>query len=360
MQESTLRSPRAFCYTFAVAVKSARTNVQDARTDDVVAEIARAYYEGDLTQQRIAEQFGISRSQISRYLQEARDRDIVQIRIVAPDSRDAAAVSQLRALFPHLREVVVAAVVSVHDLVARRAVARAAARVLTHHVTSGATVCFGAGRTLAEMVDVLEPGPIAGVTIAQAMGNAGHEAIDIDYNAIATAAATAFAGRSVRINAPAILGPDMSAADLEASNPQIREAVTIARSADIYVLGLGSMKSDELYVRTGLISLDELALVGSEGAVGDLCANFFDIDGRPHPGPFAERIVGIGLSNIRKAPISIGCVAGTGKVQAVVGALNGRFLNVLVTDEHTARGVLELMEGRDRRHPGVGTRPVAG
>lgn len=334
--------------------------MQERRSDDLVAEIARAYYERDLTQQRVAEQFGISRSQISRYLQEARDRDIVQIRIVAPETRDRDAETRLRTWFPHLGDVVVAAVFSDHELVARRAVARAAARLIRRFVKPGDTVCFGAGRTLAEMVAVLEPERMGGVTVVQAMGNAGHEGLDIDYNAIAGAAASAFAGRSVQINAPAILGPGVSAADLEASNPQIRDALAVARSADVYVLGVGSMTTDEIYVKTGLVSLEELGQVGAEGAVGDLCGNFYDIDGRSHPGPFAERIVGVRLADLRKAPVAIGCVAGAEKVQAVVGALTGRYLNVLVTDEHTAHGVLELMEGRGRGHIGVGNRPVAG
>jgi len=227
-------------------------------------------------------------------------------------------------------------------------------------VKPGATVCFGAGRTLAEMVGLLEPGRIGGVTIAQAMGNAGHEGLDIDYNAIAGAAATAFAGRSVQINAPAILGRGASAADLERSNPQIRDALAVARSADIYVMGVGSMTSDEIYVTTGLVSLEELGELDTQGAVGDLCGNFFDIDGRPSPGPLDDRVVGIRLSDLRKAPVAIGCVAGTEKVRAIVGALTGRFLNGLVTDEHTAHGVLELMEGRGRGHAGGGNRPAFG
>jgi DNA-binding transcriptional regulator LsrR (DeoR family) len=343
-----------------MAVKSARTNVPDRRSPALVAEIARAYYERDLTQQRVAEQFGLSRSQISRYLQEARDREIVQIRIVAPDTRDSDAEARLTAWFPDLREVVVAAVFSDHQLVARRAVARASAQLLGRLVKPGTTVCFGAGRTLGETVDLLGSEGTGDVTIAQAMGNAGHEGLDIDYNAIAAAAASAFGGRSVQINAPAILGPGASASDLEASNPQIRDALAVARSADIYVMGVGSMTSDEIYVTTGLISLDELAELAAEGAVGDICGNFFDIDGRPVPGPLADRVVGIRLTDLRKAPVAIGCVAGTNKVQAIVGALEGRFLNALVTDEHTAQGVLELVERRGRGHAGAGHRPVAG
>jgi DNA-binding transcriptional regulator LsrR (DeoR family) len=125
-------------------------------------------------------------------------------------------------------------------------------------------------------------------------------------------------------------------------------------------MGIGSMTSDQIYVTTGLISPEELEAVSAEGAVGDLCGNFFDIDGRPLLGPLEERIVGIRLSDLRKAPAAIGCVAGIEKVPAIVGALTGRYLNALVTDEHTAHGVLELMEGRGRGHAGDGKRPAAG
>ena len=70
--------------------------------------------------------------------------------------------------------------------------------------------------------------------------------------------------------------------------------------------------------------------------------------------------MGIRLSDLRKAPVVIGCVAGIEKVPAIVGALTGRFLNALVTDEHTAHGVLELMEGRGRGHAPGGKRLAGG
>jgi hypothetical protein len=36
-------------------------------------------------------------------------------------------------------------------------------------------------------------------------------------------------------------------------------------------------------------------------------------------------------------------------VPAIAAALRGRLVSALVTDEHTARGVLELMDGRGRK-----------
>ena len=306
-----------------------------------MVEIAQAYYDRNLTQQEIAGMFGISRSQISRYLQEARERDIVQIRVLRPGARVVALENALRQHFPHLGQAIVAAAFSDDDTMRRRAAAREAARLLERVVRPNSTVCFGAGRTLAETVNLLRPRRLRDVTVVQALGNAGHEALEIDYNAVASAAAAAFGGRAVQINAPALLGREMRSTDLEASNPQIREAIAIARAADVFMVGIGSLSGDEIYVQTGLVSVDELREARAAGAVGDICGNFFDIAGRPRPGPFVGRAVGIRLSDLSAAPLAIGCASGEEKVASIVGALNGRYLNVMVTDELTATGVLE-------------------
>lgn len=323
--------------------------MQAGKPDQFLADVARAYYEQHLTQERIADLYGVSRSQVSRYVQEAHARGIVQIRIALPETRDRTAEAALQARFPQLTEVVVVSSFTDNPESGRRVVARAAARVLARRVTSGMTVCFGAGRTLADTVALLEPEVRQSVTVVQAMGNAGHEGLDIDYNAIAQAAASAFGGRAYQINAPAIVGPGARAAELEASSPQIQESLRIARSADLYVLGIGSMSTDVIYVQTGLITAEELASLRAAGAVGDLCGNFFDAHGRPCPGPFGERLVGIRLSDLRRAPAVLACASGEEKVPAIAGALEGRLATTLVTDEHTARGVLALTGGGRRR-----------
>lgn len=319
------------------------------RSEDFLAEMARAYYESNLTQEQVAAQFGISRSQVSRYLTEARDSGVVQIRIVAPHSREDAVEMSLRARFPHLRDVVVASAFSSSEGTIRPTVARATARLMDRLVKPGMTIAMGAGRTLAATVDLLVRRPIQNVTVVQAMGNAGHEGLDIDYHAVAQRTAATFDGRALQINAPAILGPTVRAADLEASNPSIRDSLEQARRADLYVLGIGSITGDQIYVNTGLITPAELDALGRAGAVGDLCGNFYDIAGRPIAGPFADRVVGIRLADLRRAPISLAAGGGPEKVAAITGALEGRFINALATDEHTARGVLELAGSRGRR-----------
>ncbi len=322
-------------------VKRARTNVQTRQGNGILAEVARAYYEQDLTQEQIAQEFGVSRSQVSRYLTEARTLGVVQIRIVAPEARDRRLEALLKKRFPHLQHVVVASVFSNRDSSIRMAVARAGARLVETLVGGNSVVCFGAGRTLAHLVQLLSPVNLHGVSVVQAMGNAGHQGLEIDYNAIAQAAAAAFGGRAYQINAPAILGKGASSAELEASSPQIAEALRLARTADLFVVGIGTLSLDEIYVSTGLIKESDLRALRRQGAVGDVCGNFFDANGRLSPSSFQNRVVGIRLDDLRRARLALACAGGEEKDAALFGALAGRWINALVTDQFTARNVLD-------------------
>jgi deoxyribonucleoside regulator len=329
------------CYIYAVQVKRARTNVQTRQDAGLLAEVARAYYEQNLTQEQIAQEFGVSRSQVSRYLTEARSRGVVQIRILAPEARNRQVEGLLKKRFPHLQHVVVASVFTDRDSSIRMAVARAGARLVENLVTANSVVCFGAGRTLAHLVQQLAPVNLHDVSVVQAMGNAGHQGLEIDYNAIAQVAAAAFGGRAYQINAPAILGKGASAAELEASSPQLADALRLARSADLYVVGVGTLSLDEIYVSTGLIKESDLRALRREGAVGDLCGNFFDANGRLSPSSFQNRVVGVRLEDLRRARLALACAGGEEKGAALFGALAGRWINCLVTDEFTARNVVD-------------------
>ena len=55
------------------------------KQNSIIFKVARAYYEKGLTQQAIANRYGISRIKVSRLLARAQKEKIVQIKIVAPE-----------------------------------------------------------------------------------------------------------------------------------------------------------------------------------------------------------------------------------------------------------------------------------
>ena len=318
---------------------------QRARTNDqippeVLVEAARMYYERGIKQEQIARSLGVSRSQVSRYLAAALERGITQIRVIAPDQVDRELEAALRARFPRLREAVVLPSLFTTGPLVRTRVASAGAELLVKLVRRRDTVCIGAGRTLAQLVNSLPAHALEDVVVVQAMGNAGHEGLDIDYNAIASAAAAAFGGRAYQVNAPAILGPGYDARRLEASNQSIAEALGSARQADIFVVGIGSLETDSLYVTTGLLSESDLAEIAEVEPAGDICGHFYDLEGRPLPTPFGDRLIGIGLEDLRRSERVLAVAGGVEKSAALQGALTGGYVTHLATDEATARAIV--------------------
>ncbi len=315
----------------------------DDRPDqtDLLVEIARAYYEQNHNQDKIAQSLGISRSQVSRYLAKARELNLVQVRVVAPDERAANLEHALKQRFKNLKEVIVAAAFNVQPELLRKTIGRACAQYVEQKVRPGLRLCIGSGRTLSEMIKWLHPQRIPNMSIIQAMGSVGHEAMNIDFGELARAVGHQFGARTYYLTAPAILGSG-TAARLAATNPSIRETLRLARSADMYVVGVGSLESALIFTRPGLIKREELDRLSRASAVGDVSARFFDRNGHEVSSPFADRVVGIELDDLRKAELSVGVAGGPDKVLPLLGAIRGGLFTAVVTDEQTARSLIEL------------------
>src|SRR5699024_10489845 len=150
-----------------------RSAMPAPRDTAVVVRTARLYYEQGRSQTEIAQELGLSRSNVSRVLTQARDRGIVEITIHDPEGpprRDEALEAALRAAFS-LREAHVvyaprtpameavareAHVVSAPRTPAMEAVAREGAAVLTQRLATVRSIGVSWGQTVQRVVAQLE------------------------------------------------------------------------------------------------------------------------------------------------------------------------------------------------------------
>ena len=72
------------------------------------------------------------------------------------------------------------------------------------------------------------------------------------------------------------------------------------------------------------------------GAVGDICLHFFDKDGRALHSSLEDRVIGITLEQLRGVRRVVGVAGGHRKVDAILGALRGALIDVLITARFTA------------------------
>jgi DNA-binding transcriptional regulator LsrR (DeoR family) len=99
------------------------------------------------------------------------------------------------------------------------------------------------------------------------------------------------------------------------------------------LVGIGSLQPSELLRESGnAVAERDQADLRAAGAVGDICLRYFDADGVPVRSDFDDRVVGIAHEQFRGIPRRVGVAGGLRKHEAILGALRGQWLNVLVTD----------------------------
>jgi len=123
----------------------------------------------------------------------------------------------------------------------------------------------------------------------------------------------------------------------------IREALDRVRGADIALVGIGTPDPD-LYslIRAGYLPPTAAAELAAAGVVGDICAQHYDSTGQVLNLDINRRAVATDLETLRQVPTVIGVAGDVRKAAAILGALRGGHVKILITDEQAATEVLRL------------------
>ena len=104
------------------------------------------------------------------------------------------------------------------------------------------------------------------------------------------------------------------------------------------------LNKNSTMMKTGYFDEAELAEFKHNSVVGDICLQFYNKEGENSNFEFNERVIGISLNDLKKIGTVIGVAAGIEKKDAVIGALNGNYLGVLVTNYSVAKEIEKYME----------------
>lgn len=315
--------------------------------DDLLFEAARLYYEEDYTQADIGRRLNTSRSTVSRLLRDARERGLVQITIVYPWDRDYELEDELCRRF-ELRDsrVLKGNDRSIDDR--REGMGRLAAAMLTSLVKDGDTVAVSYGRTVASTVNAMHLTPRKNVTVVQLIGALGADNPLVDGPDIVRQLGSVFGADYRYLNAP-LLVEDTHTRNLLVQEPSIRETLALSARADVVLLGIGSLGEDvPSLIWAGQMSDQELAWLRGAGSVGHMCAQHYDRNGKILQIDVNRRVIGQDLVTLHNIKTVLAVAGGKKKAVAILGALRGRNMNVLVTDDRAASEVLRLDDERSR------------
>lgn len=318
----------------------------------LMIQAARLYYTAGLNQQEIAGRMKLTRQKIARLLESARDKGIVRISIYDPFPDDPGLKEDLRKAY-NLDDVILVSGEGSDSSTLRSQLGMKAAEYLHDNLESGSVIGMGWGRTLFEVANSLPRDKKFPVHIIPLIGGIGDMSPFFQVNELARRFAEVFGGTFRNIYAPAFT-PDATILESLHKTQEVTQLNELWDHLELAIIGIGHVEFQQISSMffAEHISPHMLAQLEAKGAVGDICGRFFDIAGLPVE--VSAGVIGITLEQLKSIPKVIAIAGGLEKTRALLGALRGGFIKILVTDISTARAILDEfeMKGGDSDDPG--------
>ncbi|WP_103255704.1 sugar-binding transcriptional regulator [Tabrizicola aquatica] len=304
-------------------------------------EAARAgwlYYVGGLTQDQIATELGVSRQRAQRLVSRAMAEGLIHVRLNHRIGACLDLEAELCRRFGLGRARVSPGLGPGGDGV--RAIAPAAAAELERflRMPQPLVIGLGTGRAMRGMVDAMVEIDAPQHRLVSLIGNIAPDGSASFFDVVMRIADKVRAPH-YPMPVPVISPTPEENAAFHALGP-VQKVVALAEAADVILVGVGQMSNDAPLLADGFVSRAELDEMQAAGAVGEVAGWVFDSEGR-----YLDLGTNMRTGGVRVAPgldrPSIGIAAGASKVPAIHAALKSRIINGLVTDEPTARALLD-------------------
>jgi len=301
----------------------------------LLAKIARMYHERGIRQPQIAGDLNISQPRVSRLLRQAVDIGVVRTVVILPPGTHSGLEREVRERYALTDVVVVDTDGAGEDVLP--ALGAATADYLDTALTGGHTIGISSwSETLVSAVDLMQARSGRADKVVQIVGGLGDAAVQMQATRLTARLAENTGATPVFLSAPGLVG---SAATRRAliDDASVADVTALWSTIDTALVGIGRLEPSPLLRRSGnAVGPEEQRELLSLGAVGDVCLRYFDARGAPIVSEFDQRLVGISRDELLAIGRRIGVAGGSRKYAAVRAALLGQWVNVLITDQHTA------------------------
>ncbi len=304
----------------------------------LAARAAWLYFAGGRTQGEVAEALNVTNTKAHRLIARASKGGMIKVFVEGPIAGCVALEETLKAKFGICHCEVVPNVddeelpIRALGIVGARYI-RALIELGTHQL-----IGIGHGRTLASAIDHL-PGIAAGETkFVSLLGGLTQRFAANPFDCIHRLAE--------RTGAEAYLMPvpffANSVKDKQVLLAQygVREVVAMADEATLNIAGIGEVSRKAFLSLGRMISDEEMDAVSAAGATGELLGHFFDAQGNEIQNDLSDRALAPPVSKLRNRKI-VAIAGGVKKVRAISSILNSGLLAGLITDEATAKRLIE-------------------
>ncbi len=317
------------------------TVAAESKADRLRIRAAWMYFIEQMTQNEIADVLGVGRVTVVRMLAEARARNEVKIAIESELSEIVRLERALERTFG-LEQALVAPLSSA-DSDPIPGIAAKTGAYLSEAMRSGMRVGVGWGRTLFSTLPFIGAKSLNDFKVISLLGGVG---VARRYNPaeFAWRFAQVFQGDGYLIPAPAVVDSvETKVALVERCG--LEEIFEMADALDAVLLSIGGIASATTFYRGGFLKEADREALVARGAVGDLLFHFFNRNGDLVEHPVNDRVMSVEVDRLRRAPLRILTSGGQEKIEALLGAMHLVKPTVLITDEESARRMLDAQGG---------------
>lgn len=309
---------------------------KDIQRTELLVQVARLYYEHDLSQNEIAKKINLSRPYISKLLNEAKQAGIVKIKIEDPVMSENWLERKLRVYYG-LNKVIV--VPKVEDINPLQQVGEAAARYLNSILKNGDVIGFSWGETIYECAKALpKRDDLKDMIAVQMCGGVSNIKRNVYVSEITKAFSAMLNSAGYVLPFPAIVD-DKKIKEAIDKEHTMTDVLRYAQRVNIAIVTMGKFGEQCALARAGYLRPDEISKLRQRGAVGDICTHVIDSGGDICDPDLDVRTVAVPYEQIKRIDTRIGVAVGESKVESILGALKGNVVNVFVTNENTVDAI---------------------
>jgi len=316
----------------------ARTRDDDGSRLDEAARAGWLYYVAGNTQEEIAAKLGISRQAAQRLVSLSISAGLVRVRIDHPIAACLELAAGLRDRYGFkLVEVVPSDPASASTTLG---IAEACAAEMERRLRGEKplVVAMGTGRTLKAAVENLPAMTCRQHRIVSLTGNVAPDGSASVYNVIFSMADRVQAPHYPMPLPVVVSSPEERA--LLHGQTVVQSTLSLAAAASVAFVGIGELDREAPLVVDGFITLEDRQSLIADGGIGEIVGWVFDAQGRILDCPFNARVASAPIPSTTDCEV-IAVAMGPAKAAAIRAAADGKLVNGLITDEATARRLLD-------------------
>ena len=306
---------------------------------DLITKVCNLKYKEKKQQKEISKILKLSPAKVTRMLQRAIELEIIQFNIVDNALESTDLESKIEQRFD-LKRVMIVKSESNNDEQIKKLIGSRVANYLLNILKNNDIIGLSHSSTIKEVINALPMRISKKVEVVQILGgsyNLTFEGLD------QTKELSDKFGTSPHILYSPLFVDNKEIKDAILKDSSTRRTFDYFKNINIAIVGIGAFYSigSSTIFKSGELTKKEINELQKTNVVGDIFGHFFNYNGNFCKTSVEDRIISIPFDCISKIEYRIGAAGGEKKFYAILGAVKGKLINILSTDEKTGKRLLE-------------------